>query len=188
VYSVDSDKLTALDMGPRRYPVFLAWEPAEHRQLAVQTERLRGVTEASRGGTGLGGGDGGDGKGEGKEGEEDVGSGFKSPAGAAGSDTNEEPDTEVATLFCTNNEVRLVVVLLLLGVMLLLGVIRQSGRCLACRPPTTALRHCLLCCGLFTVCALACSLRCSSPVAVPPFLSLILHPRSHTFSVPLLDL
>jgi hypothetical protein len=108
---VDSDKLTALDMGPRRYPVFLAWEPSEHRQIAVQTERLRGVTEASRGSTGLGGGDGGDGKGEGKEGEEDVGSGFKPPAGASGSDTNEEPDTEVATLFCTNNEVRPAVIL-----------------------------------------------------------------------------
>lgn len=177
VYSVDSDRLTALDMGPRRYPVFLAWEPAEHRQLAVQTERLRGVTEASRGSTGLGGGEGSDGKGEGKDGEEDVGSGFKSPAGAASSDTNEEPDTEVATLFCTNNEVRRRA-----AAMLPLAWIRQSGQYPACR--TSGCSRASVSLGLHGFCG-ARSLAQSVLLLEPTFPLLLLYPPLRTLPAPI---
>ena len=40
VYSCDSDRCSAFDTGPNRYPVFAAWDPEEPRLLAVQVRDL----------------------------------------------------------------------------------------------------------------------------------------------------
>lgn len=107
VYTCEADRLVSWDAGPRRVPVYVAWDVSEGRQLALQTERMRGelpaqglrerVTGAASGAASASGA--ATDRKEGKEADEDAGAGL-ARSGSAGNGSG-EPDTEVHTLFCT---------------------------------------------------------------------------------------
>lgn len=99
VYGVDTDRVAQFEVSGARYPVYIWWDELEHRLLSLQTERMRlsgeGGGEESESKEAGGGGDGDEGVFESKRG--------KAKGGFGGPEPVEEPDTEVLTLFVTND-------------------------------------------------------------------------------------